>query len=93
MRIGDNVKSETKYTNAGVPRGTMLSPCLFFLYTSDCRGQHENTPIVNADDTGLTGLILITDDDDSHYRQQIGSCVDWCGEIKCGKGKGNDYRF
>ena len=69
----------------------MLSPCLFSLYTAGCRGQHENSPIVKfADDTGLTGLI--TDDDDSHYRQQISSFVDWCDrnylQLNVGKTKG-----
>ena len=73
-------KSETKYTNTGAPpQGTVLSQCMFSLYIADCRGQHENTPILKfADDTGLTGLI--TNDDVSHYRQQIRSFVDWCDE-------------
>ena len=50
-----------------------------FLYTADCRSQHENTAIIKfADDTGVTGLI--TDDDNSLYRQQISDFVDCCDE-------------
>ena len=57
----------------------MLSPFLFSLYTADCRSQHENTPIVKTeDDTGPS--VLITDDDDCNYRQQISDFVDWCDE-------------
>ena len=57
----------------------MLSLFLFSLYTADCRSQHENTPIVKTeDDTGPS--VLITDDDDCNYRQQISDFVDWCDE-------------
>ena len=42
-----------------------------------------------ADDTGLTGQI--TDDDDSHYRQEIDRFVSWCDqnylELNVGKTK------
>ena len=66
MRTGTDVKSETRFTNAGALQGTVLSPFLFSLYTADCRSQHENTPIVKfADDAELTGLIT---DDETRYR-------------------------
>ena len=79
VRIGADVKSETRCTNTGAPQGTVRSPFLFSSYTADCRNQHENSPIVkSADATGLTGLI--TDDDDSHCRQRISDFVDWCDE-------------
>ena len=77
VRIGANVKSKTKYTNTDAHQGTVLPQFLLSLYTADCRGQHQNTPVVKfADDIGLTGLI--TDDDDYHYQQQICSC---CGLV------------
>ena len=58
---------------------TVLSSFLFSLYSADCRSQHENTPTVKiADNTGPS--VLITDDDDFDYRQQISDFVDWCDE-------------
>ena len=40
---------------------------------------NTKTPIANfADDTELSGLM--TDEDDSHCRQQISDFVDWCEE-------------
>jgi hypothetical protein len=49
------------------------------LYTADCRSSHGSCLIDKfADDTGLTGQI--TDDNDTHYRQEVNNFVDWCEE-------------
>ena len=54
-----------------------MSPFLFSVYTADCRPSHPNCVIDKyADDTVLTGLI--SNDEDSHYRQEIGDFVRWC---------------
>ena len=46
VRIGANVKSETKNANTGAPKERrVLSPFLFSLHTADCRGQHTNRKV------------------------------------------------
>jgi hypothetical protein len=73
------VISSVLKTNTGAPQGTVLSPFLFSLYTADCRSSHGSCLIDKfADDTGLTGQI--TDDNDTHYRQEVNNFVDWCEE-------------
>ena len=71
--------SDIIHTNTGAAQGTVLSPFLFTLYTADCRSTYVDCEIDKyADDTALTGKI--TDDDDSHYRQEIVGFVQWCDD-------------
>ena len=58
------------------PKGQCFLHSCFLCTLKTVRSQHENTPITkSADNTGLTGLI--TDDDNSHCRQQNSNFVNY----------------
>lgn len=89
VRVGD-VLSDVASTNIGAPQGCVLSPVLFTLYTNDHRGTEPHTFTVKyADDAAMAGLI--SNDDETHYRQDIQNFAEQCDsdglELNVGKTK------
>ena len=79
VRLDKNVTSGTIMSNTGTPQGTVLAPFLFTVYTADCRSLVEECPLIKfADDTVMAGLI--DKDDDSAFRSQLTSFVDYCDQ-------------
>ncbi len=76
VRVGSNISSPLTL-NTGAPQGCVLSPLLYSLYTHDCVATHSSNVIIKfADDTTVVGLI--TDDDESAYREEVHTLTNWC---------------
>ena len=55
----------------------MLSLLLYSLFTHDCTARHDSNTIIKfADDT--TALGLITDNDETVYREEVRDLAVWC---------------
>lgn len=76
VRIG-NKTSSPLVLSTGTPQGCVLSPALFTLFTHDCAAIHPtNTVVKFADDTTVVGLI--SDNNETHYREEIHQLSQWC---------------
>ncbi len=75
VRMGNNTSSPLTL-NTGALQGCVLSP---LLYTHDCTATHSSNVIVKfADDTTVIGLI--TDNDETAYREEVSTLTKWCQE-------------
>ena len=85
VRVCNNT-SATLILNTRAPQGCLLSPLLYPLFTHDCMARHDSNTIIKfADDTTVVGLI--TDNDETAYREEVRDRAVWCQEnnqsIKC----------
>ncbi|KAK2188223.1 hypothetical protein NP493_139g01018 [Ridgeia piscesae] len=78
VKIGDNLSSSVTLST-GTPQGCVLSPMLYSLFTHDCFSSHVRTKILPfANDTTVIGLI--TNSDESEYRDQVNKLISWCND-------------
>ncbi len=78
VRMGNNTSSPL-ILNTGAPQGCVLSPLLYSLYTHDSTATHSSNVIIKfADDTTVIGLI--TDNDETAYREEVSTLTKWCQE-------------
>ena len=76
---GTFITSNMIKTFTGAPQGTVLSPFLFTLYTSDCRFAEKSCHLQKfSDDSAIVGLLL--NNDEQEYREKVKLFVDWCEE-------------
>ncbi len=75
--VGHNTSSTTTLST-GAPQGCVLSPLLFTLLTHDCTAKFSSNHIIKfADDTTVVGLI--SNNDETHYREEVAQLAEWCG--------------
>jgi hypothetical protein len=77
VRVGNT--SAMLILNMGAPQGCVLSPLLYSLFTHYCMAKHDSNTIIKfADDTTVVGLI--TDKDETAYREEVRDQAMWCQE-------------
>jgi hypothetical protein len=80
VRVGNNT-SATLILNTGAPQGCVLSPLLYSLFTHNCTARHDSNTIIKfADDTAV--VRLITDNDETAYREEVRDLSVWCNDNK-----------
>jgi hypothetical protein len=78
VKVGNN-NSTKLILNTGSPQGCVLIPLLYSLFTHDYVATHVSNSIIKfADYTTMVGLI--TNNDETAYREEVRDLVEWCHE-------------
>ena len=78
VKVGNNT-STSMILNTGAPIGGVLSPLLYYLFTHDCMATLASNSIIKfAFDRAVLGLI--TNNDETAYREEVRALVEWCQE-------------
>ena len=76
VRVGRNT-SATVILNPAAPLWCVRSPVVKSMFPHDCMARHDSNTIIKfADDTTVVGLI--TDNDETAYREEIRDLAGWC---------------
>ena len=75
----DRVLSDVVVSGTGAPQGTVLSPFLFTLYTTDFQYNSESCHLQKfSDDSAVVGCIR--DGQEGEYRALVDNFVEWSGK-------------
>uniref|UniRef100_A0A9J7ZPA0 Reverse transcriptase domain-containing protein n=1 Tax=Cyprinus carpio carpio TaxID=630221 RepID=A0A9J7ZPA0_CYPCA len=78
VRIANNTSSSLTLST-GAPQGCVVSPLLYSLFTYDCSAKNSSNIILKfADDTTILGLI--TNGDETFYRDEVNALTAWCAD-------------
>lgn len=76
VRLQDSV-SDTVVSSTGAPQGTVLSPFLFTMYTSDFQFHSDSCHLQKfADDSAIVGCV--GEGKEEEYRGIVESFIEWC---------------
>ena len=79
VRVENNISTQL-ILNTGAPQGCAHSTLPYLLFTHDCVAMHASNSIIEfADDTTVVGLI--TNNDETAYREEVRALGVWCPEI------------
>ncbi|KAL7887641.1 hypothetical protein AOLI_G00053620 [Acnodon oligacanthus] len=75
--VAQNSLTARKTTPPPIEQGCVLSPLLFTLLTHNCSAKYSSNHIIKFAD-GTTVVGLISENDESAYREEVQQLTDWC---------------
>ena len=78
VKVGNNT-STMLILKTGAPQGRVLSLILYSLFTHYCVATHVSNSIIKFSNHA-TVVGLITNDDETAYKEEVRALVEWCQE-------------